>query len=465
MNSLSSSEKALAALFPASESHNRIMTLDDAVLSLHTFHLVDLCLYFRDSIKYVEDGLRKQLVKAIGKELRREDFDEFMNFYSAKIFESDYVPKAFSHAVRRPNHYPEGILSIEEEGPNALPITTLLRRIHGNSSYLINIPINAAATVAINGDIFLHGYMQHRTEDSYDSGNKVLAARSRQFSSFLIIVGKMAGPNLFKPSNAMILQNKDEILIPLLIQPLPSAKEFKDSISSLSSTQQAFAKEIRAMQLESSVFGVCIIQLKPQLEKLLGLPEYSLTKEIQLTQDLLSLFVEYQIPPDIVSFDGSNDVNVTEKIGAVKGHVNAVLDMIETTKRKQLEEEKKKSVMYVQMELHEANDSNEDLPNAIPSAVPNAMPSAVPGALPSAVPNAMPSAVPNAVPSATPNEVPMSLDSPIDFSEDNQKDNQHMVTPRNAGRVLCPMLGRAEALDCFLSLSLCLIVEEAQGKL
>jgi hypothetical protein len=340
---LSSSEKALAALFPASESHNRIMTLDDAVLSLHTFHLVDLCLYFRDSIKYVEDGLRKQLVKAIGKELRREDLDEFMNFYSAKIFQRDYVPKAFSHAVRRPNHYPEGILSIEEEGPNALPVTTFLRRIPGNSSYLINIPINAAATVAINGDVFLHGYMQHRTEDSYDSGNKVLAARSRQFSSFLIIVGKMAGPNLFKPSNAMILQNKDEILIPLLIQPLPSAKEFKDSISSLSSTQQAFAKEIRAMQLESSVFGVCIIQLKPQLEKLLGLlpPEYSLTKEIQLTQDLLSLFVEYQIPPDVVSFDGSNNMNVTEKIGAVKGHVNAVLDMIETTKRKQLEEEKK----------------------------------------------------------------------------------------------------------------------------
>jgi hypothetical protein len=45
------------------------------------------------------------------------------------------------------------------------------------------------------------------------------------------------------------------------------------------------------MQLESSVFGVCVIQLKPQLERRLELPEGALTKEIQLTQDLMSLFL------------------------------------------------------------------------------------------------------------------------------------------------------------------------------
>ena len=30
------------------------------------------------------------------------------------------------------------------------------------------------------------------------------------------------------------------------------------------------------MQLESSLFGICIIQIKPQLEKVLNLPECSL---------------------------------------------------------------------------------------------------------------------------------------------------------------------------------------------
>jgi hypothetical protein len=45
------------------------------------------------------------------------------------------------------------------------------------------------------------------------------------------------------------------------------------------------------MQLESSVFAVCVVQLKPQLEALLGLSDDALTKEIKLTQDLLSLFI------------------------------------------------------------------------------------------------------------------------------------------------------------------------------
>lgn len=47
------------------------------------------------------------------------------------------------------------------------------------------------------------------------------------------------------------------------------------------------------------------IQIKPQLEKVLNLAPDSLTKEIQLTQDLMRLFTEYQIPTDLMSFDTS----------------------------------------------------------------------------------------------------------------------------------------------------------------
>jgi hypothetical protein len=45
------------------------------------------------------------------------------------------------------------------------------------------------------------------------------------------------------------------------------------------------------------MLGICIVQLKPQLEVFLGLPEEALTKEIKLTQDLMSLFVGYQPDP------------------------------------------------------------------------------------------------------------------------------------------------------------------------
>lgn len=38
------------------------------------------------------------------------------------------------------------------------------------------------------------------------------------------------------------------------------------------------------MQLSNTLFGVVIIQIKPQLEKLLKLPTDSLQKEIKLTQ-------------------------------------------------------------------------------------------------------------------------------------------------------------------------------------
>ena len=55
-------------------------------------------------------------------------------------------------------------------------------------------------------------------------------------------------------------------------------QEFKDAIESLSPEQKRFATAVRSMQLESSVFGVCVVQLKPQLEALLGLDDDALTK-------------------------------------------------------------------------------------------------------------------------------------------------------------------------------------------
>eukprot|EP00435_Cladocopium_sp_Y103_P051810 s858_g16.t1 len=58
------------------------------------------------------------------------------------------------------------------------------------------------------------------------------------------------------------------------------------------------AVAFRAMQLESTLCGILVVQLKPQLERLLRLPPEALTKEIKLTQDLLQLFIKYQIPSD-----------------------------------------------------------------------------------------------------------------------------------------------------------------------
>ncbi len=87
-------------------------------------------------------------------------------------------------------------------------------------------------------------------------------------------------------------------------------------------------------QLASTLFAVCAIQIKPQLEKLLRLEHDSLTKEIRLTQDLLQLFIEYQIPSDMLSFGGPNASTAATRIAGVKRNVRGLQLMMELEKLK-----------------------------------------------------------------------------------------------------------------------------------
>jgi hypothetical protein len=96
------------------------------------------------------------------------------------------------------------------------------------------------------------------------------------------------------------------------------------------------------MQLESTLFGVCVIQIKPQLEKLLKLPPDSLTKEIKLTQELLSLFIQYQIPSDLLSYEGPAEVAPADKLAKVKDYVARMYEMIDIAQKKEIEEAQKR---------------------------------------------------------------------------------------------------------------------------
>ena len=111
------------------------------------------------------------------------------------------------------------------------------------------------------------------------------------------------------------------VTIPLMMTTIPSPKEFKRQISSLSMEQQEFAQAYRKMQLSGSLFTIAVVQIKPNLERLLKLPQNALTKEIKLCQDLMELFVEYQIPSDLLSFGGHSRVDTAGRIATVKKHV------------------------------------------------------------------------------------------------------------------------------------------------
>jgi len=54
----------------------------------------------------VEDGLRRQIVAALGKEIGEEDFWNFVKFHDKKFFRKEYQMKPFAYSVRRSTDRP-----------------------------------------------------------------------------------------------------------------------------------------------------------------------------------------------------------------------------------------------------------------------------------------------------------------------------------------------------------------------
>mmetsp|Transcript_3485 Transcript_3485/g.6127 ORF Transcript_3485/g.6127 Transcript_3485/m.6127 type:complete len:922 (+) Transcript_3485:251-3016(+) len=333
--------RSLLPLPDGGESAGLITTLEASVCKL-MLHMYDICMTVSRSCDYVEQLLRKQLIDAIGKEVTPDQMDEYMQFHYRRLF-SRNVFRPFSYDVKRHGFAPEGSLSIAL--PNKVDggeIATCVQVRRPNDEEYPSVPMHfkmgTSTTVELQGPQFCHGYMTHRFSDSSNSEVNLIA-RTRQFSSFVVMIGTIVAKDEFAPKHAIVLQNKDCAIIPLLLEPLPSAKEFRDSIESLSPEQQEFAKAMRQMQLAGTLFAVAVVEIKPQLELLLKLDPGSLTKQIELTQNLMKLFIDYQIPCDMVTFDGAADASSGDKIAAVKGHVEALLNMMSESRQKKVEEE------------------------------------------------------------------------------------------------------------------------------
>jgi len=323
-------------------------------LAVAMWHCADVCLQWADTMDYIEHMLRAQVIAAIGKEVTPADFKEYMEFHNRKLFAPAFLPTPFCFAVRRSNeHSPEGTLSIEGkvEGAGgdariAAPVVTVVART--TSPSVMKFPLGASTHISFGGDRYLHAYLSHQFTGA--SGTSLsLVARARQFSSFLVLVGRITSATTLEPKFAAIIQNKDELTIPLDLSTIPTPKEFRDAIESLSPEQQAFCKAFRSMQLESTLFGVLVIQIKPQLEKVLNLAPDSLTKEIKLTQDLMNLFIKYQIPSDLLSFDPVDEetgaevvgANGADKLASVKHHVSAINQMLDEAKKEDIAERRR----------------------------------------------------------------------------------------------------------------------------
>jgi hypothetical protein len=348
--SLQAKLDSLITLFPPSTC-KAIITLAEAKLLVVLVHMQDIVQNFVLGIGYIENMLRDQLVAAVGKTLQPSDFAAYMRYHNRKLFKEEFQLRPFSHAVRRTaQHSPEGSIRIEsKESISVLsePIyTACCSRSEGNAAPM-QFALNASTNVTFGGDRHLHTYLAHSFSGQALPSLK-LVAQARQFSSFIVLVGCIVSATEFEPKYGMIVQNKEEITIPLALEQIPTPKQFKDAIESLSPEQQRFAKAFRGMQLESTLFGVLVLQIKPQLEIVLKLSTDALTKEIKLTQDLMTMFIKYQIPSDLLSFDqvSSSNAPPLDRVNAVKQHVAEMCKMLLLSKGEEVGEQQLKRGLF-----------------------------------------------------------------------------------------------------------------------
>src|SRR5665213_962356 len=92
----------------------------------------------------------------------------------------------------------------------------------------------------------LHGWLSQQFERAQP--NLELVARARPFCAFILMVGRIVSAEEFAPEAAILLQSRDEVVIPLLLETIPSAAEFRAATQSLSPEQLRFTQAFRSMQ-------------------------------------------------------------------------------------------------------------------------------------------------------------------------------------------------------------------------
>lgn len=80
------------------------------------------------------------------------------------------------------------------------------------------------------------------------------------------------------------------------------------------------------------------------MEKILKVPNDALTREIKMTQELLEMFIKYQIPSDLLSFGGHDNEAVDVKVEHVRHNLKQMQEMIADIKNKEVSESVEKMV-------------------------------------------------------------------------------------------------------------------------
>ena len=330
--------------FRTSPSRNN-STGDEGMLLLVARHGQKLGKQLSSSLSYLEDRLMTQLTNALGHVVSSTDFSTFMSWHMQRLLQERYRPQPFCYAVRcSAQHSSEGVVSFENDSAGtglSSPVETATSYVASSTARTMYSPISASTSITLHGDRFMHGWLSHAfSEQAAVASGTSLMCRSRRYSRYIVLIGKVATENVFLPKYGVILGSNEELSIPLSAELVPTAKEFNDAVESLSPEQQRFAKAYRSLQLEGSVFALAIILVRPQLEKALNLVGGSLTKELELTEGIMELLTTYHIPADVLAYDVSGRdgwaATAEQRLLEVREHVESVKAMVASARKEEL---------------------------------------------------------------------------------------------------------------------------------
>jgi hypothetical protein len=288
--SLGAKAAELLRLFPPA-----FFSGEEALLLLFARHTETCSALFAAGLRRVEELLRARLVAAMGHEADAARFARFLARRNRALFgEELFAP--LSCSVRSGPRSPEGTLSLCDAATlDPVDAFVATADMHDN----MTLTVGPAARVSLLGRVHLHGLVLHQFGDKQQQ-RLVLKARARQFSSFLLLIGRVVEPGKFDAQFGVVVRDGEDLSVPLDVETVPSAAQFKAAARSIAPEQERFARMYRDKQLSCTLFAVCAVPIRPQLERVLRLPENAMTKEIRLTSDLLELFALHNFSPDLV---------------------------------------------------------------------------------------------------------------------------------------------------------------------
>lgn len=299
--------------------------LDSSCLVFLLTQCARVCDQYSSTIDYVEALLYRELANALGSEVTDAHIINFLNFQNRRLFKSAYQQQPFSYAVRQKNRSAVGQLAINWAPTPGVQSPVLTTAVH--AQHCTRIAVNASTNVECSGERIVHGFV--RPSFSKQCAPLKLVASARQFSSFILAIGRITSNEKFHVESAIVIRNNDDLDTLLELEALPTPKEFRDAIVSMSSEQQAFAQAFRAMQLASTLFGLLVIQVQPHLERLLNLPDGALSKEVLLVEEILDLYQKHNVSSDLLAFEGDPLASMSEKVEEVRQAVERMKTVLQ----------------------------------------------------------------------------------------------------------------------------------------